>query len=68
MQFIKFMGGKYRSLDLDKADLLSKALICFDEYDAPVEGDTKKILATGETWELKEGYSLVPRHPVHMLC
>ncbi|RLG28399.1 hypothetical protein DRO03_09940 [Methanosarcinales archaeon] len=60
MQFIRFMGGEYRLLDPDKANLLSKILICFDKYDAPVEGNTKKTLATGEIWELKEGYSLVP--------
>ncbi len=60
MRFIWFMGRDYRSLDPDKANLLSKILICFDKYDAPVEGNTKKTLATGEIWELKEGYSLVP--------
>ncbi len=59
MRFIWFMGCEYRSLDQDKANLLSKILICFDKYDAPAEGNTKKTLATGETWELKEGYSLV---------
>ena len=59
MRFIWFMGCEYRSLDPDKANLLSKILICFDKYDAPEEGNTKKTLATGETWELKEGYSLV---------
>lgn len=59
MRFVKFMGAEYRSLDPDKANLLSKILICFDKYDSPEEGNTKKILATGETWELKEGYSLV---------
>ena len=59
MRFIWFMGCEYRSLDPDKANLLSKILICFDKYDAPAEGNTKKTLATGETWELKEGYSLV---------
>ena len=59
MRFIWFMGREYRSLDPDKANLLSKILICFDKYDAPAEGNTKKTLATGETWELKEGYSLV---------
>ena len=59
MRFIWFMGCDYRSLDPDKANLLSKILICFDKYDAPEEGNTKKTLATGETWELKEGYSLV---------
>ncbi|OEU48149.1 MAG: hypothetical protein BA871_00410 [Desulfuromonadales bacterium C00003096] len=59
MRFIKFMGAEYHSLDPDKVNLLSKILICFDKYDAPEEGNTKKILATGETWELKEGYSLV---------
>lgn len=59
-RFIKFMGSEYRSLDPGKANLLSKILICFDKYDAPLEGNTKKTLATGEIWELKEGYSLVP--------
>ncbi len=59
MRFIWFMGCEYRSLDPDKANLLSKILICFDKYDAPAEGNTKKTLATGERWELKEGYSLV---------
>ena len=59
MRFIRFMGCEYRSLDPDKANLLSKILICFDKYDAPAEGNTKKTLATGEIWELKEGYSLV---------
>ena len=59
MRFIWFMGCEYRSLDPDKANLLSKILICFDKYDAPAEGNTKKTLATGEIWELKEGYSLV---------
>ena len=39
---------------------MSKILICFDKYDAPEEGNTKKTLATDEIWELKEGYSLVP--------
>nr|QNO44316.1 major S-layer protein [Methanosarcinales archaeon ANME-2c ERB4]QNO46501.1 major S-layer protein [Methanosarcinales archaeon ANME-2c ERB4] len=60
MRFIWFMGCEYRSLDPDKANLLSKILICFDKYDAPEGGNTKKTLATGEIWELKEGYSLVP--------
>lgn len=60
IRFIWFMGCEYRSLDPDKANLLSKILICFDKYDAPLEGNTKKTLATGEIWELKEGYSLVP--------
>ena len=60
MRFIRFMGCEYRSLDPDKANLLSKILICFDKYDAPIEGNTKKTLSTGERWELKEGYSLVP--------
>ena len=60
IRFIRFMGSEYRSLDPDKANLLSKILICFDKYDAPEEGNTKKILAAGERWELKEGYSLVP--------
>jgi S-layer protein (TIGR01567 family) len=59
MRFIWFMGCEYRSLDPDKANLLSKILICFDKYDAPAEGNTKKTLATGEIWKLKEGYSLV---------
>jgi S-layer protein (TIGR01567 family) len=59
IRFIRFMGCEYRSLDPDKANLLSKILICFDKYDAPEEGNTKKTLATGEIWELKEGYSLV---------
>jgi len=59
MQFIWFMGCEYRSLDPYKANLLSKILICFDKYDASEEGNTKKNLATGEIWELKEGYSLV---------
>nr|AAU82433.1 conserved hypothetical protein [uncultured archaeon GZfos17F1]QNO49233.1 hypothetical protein DHJJDJHP_00040 [Methanosarcinales archaeon ANME-2c ERB4]QNO49258.1 hypothetical protein LDNCKMAD_00023 [Methanosarcinales archaeon ANME-2c ERB4] len=60
MRFIWFMGCEYRSLDPARANLLSKILICFDKYDAPEEGNTKKTLATGEIWELKEGYSLVP--------
>ena len=60
MRFIWFMGCEYRSLDPDKANLLSKILICFDKYDAPEEGNTKKTLAAGKIWELKEGYSLVP--------
>jgi len=59
MRFIWFMGCEYRSLDPDKANLLSKILICFDKYDAPEEGNTKKTLAAGKIWELKEGYSLV---------
>ncbi len=60
IRFIWFMGCEYRSIDPDKVNLLSKILICFDKYDAPEEGNTKKTLATGEIWELKEGYSLVP--------
>ena len=60
MRFIWFMGCEYRSLDPDKANLLSKILICFDKYDAPEEGTTKKTLEAGEIWKLKEGYSLVP--------
>jgi S-layer protein (TIGR01567 family) len=60
MRFIRFIGCEYRSLDPDKANLLSKILICFDKYDAPAEGNTKKTLAIGEIWELKEGCSLVP--------
>jgi hypothetical protein len=60
MRFIWFMGCEYRSLDPAKANLSSKILICFDKYDAPVESTAKKTLATGEIWELKEGYSLVP--------